>query len=254
MKIKQRSGIGIVLIILLLILLANIALSANAPEGPTNLTIMNSSRRTPNAAETLEAKAGNVTQLNIYAKTQTNTWQGYYGNVSGNIVLEEAGGSTIYDWESTSPSGQLYATTSNNIDFSDGNIKCYNFSEFGAGYKNLNVYEDSLGLTNMSADGINETFNTTTNYDSFYVSSTQITGPCPTTYLYNATNGSSQNTYQELMLYDVSENEIIYTSIIRQGGILGFDSQYWDFQMIIAENGHLGNDQTTTYYFYVALE
>ena len=118
----------------------------------------------------------------------------------------------------------------------------------------MSYYESSLGMSNTSSDGVNETFNETTDYDAFYVGTTYINEICPTVYLYNSSNTSSTDTYQEVILYDAAANNTVFTSIIKEGGIVGFNNQVWDFQMIVAENGYLGDDQATTYYFYVALE
>jgi hypothetical protein len=235
------------------ILLSSLVMSGPTPEGPTNITVVTSSTKLPSPTQTIEALGGNVSQLSITAYTQTRTWQAYYGNVSGKITLSDSGGFAVYEWDLANPSGQIYASTTQ-ADFSDGNIECYNLSKTGNGYLDLHTYEASLGLNNLSSDGIDETFNETTDYDAFYIGATYINETCPTVYLYNASNASSADTYQEVLLYDNTSNNTVFTSIIKQGGILGFNNQVWDFQMIVAENGRLGDTQTTTYYFYVALE
>ncbi|MBD3164475.1 hypothetical protein GF323_04695 [Candidatus Woesearchaeota archaeon] len=250
-KITKRNKHAVLLFAVLLA--AAFALAASVPEGPEGLSVVNSSRRQLTPASTLDAIAGNVTQLNIYAQTQTLTWQGYYGNVTGTINLGDASGYILYDWETANPSGQVYASTSE-LSFSSGNIECYNFSKREDNYLNLTDYEASLGLSPGSADGINETFNETTLYDPFYVGANYINKTCPVVYLYNSSNASSAGTYQEVMLYEKTANDVIYTSIIRPGGIIGFNNLPWDFQMIVAEDGHSGNTAPTTYYFYVALQ
>ncbi len=247
---RQKRAIAFLTIT---VLLALIAFSANQPEGPKNLTIVNASTRAVQPSQTVAASAGNVSQINIYAYTTTKTWQGYYGNVTGKILLGDASGKVIYDWNTANPAGQIYASTSQ-ASFADGNIFCYNFTKFEGSYLNLSAYEASLGLSNSSADGVNETFNVSMNYDAFYISTTYINASCPVSYLYNASNQSNRNTYQELLLYDNTSNAVVFASIIRPGGIIGFDGNICDFQMIVAENGHLADEQTTTYYFYVALE
>ncbi len=223
------------------------------PEGPTDLNVINSSRRTPEQSKTLDAIAGNVSQIDIFVTTQTRTWQGYYGNVTGRFVLGDSQGNTIYDWDTVDPSGQIFASTSE-LSFQGDNIGCYNFSKYEYNYLNITALEASFGIRPDSPDGINETFNDTTAYEPFYVGTRYIDDICPVAYLYNSTNESSESTYQELLLYDNTANDVIFTSIIRPGGILGFDSRVWDFQMILADDGHGGDTDTTTYYFYIALQ
>lgn len=251
---NKKHRMGLVSVFLMVVTLFSFSIIAGTdPEPPTNITIVTSSTRTPNQAQNISAIAGNVTQINIYAYTQTRTWQGYYGNITGTITLDDSQGHTVYDWETTNPSGQIYASTTQ-VNFAAGNVECYNFSRTGSGYLNLSAYESSLGLTPTSADGINETFNETNNFDSFYVGVTYINRTCPVVYLYNASNQSSPNTYQEVLLYDLAANNTVFTSIIRPGGILGFNNEMWDFQMIVAEKGHGGDTQTTPYFFYISLE
>ncbi|MBR9699508.1 hypothetical protein GOV09_03580 [Candidatus Woesearchaeota archaeon] len=252
MKKKMINRLGIILLILLIIQSLS-ALSVNLPEGAKNLTIVDSTRRPSTASDTLSAIAGNVSQLNIYAWTTTKTWQGYYGNVTGKIQLGDSSGYTLYDWQTSNPSGQIYASTSE-VDFSDGNIECYNFTRTGGLYLDISAYESSLDIPATASDGINETFNLTADYDDFYIGTTRINQTCPTAYLYNSSNQSSKDTYQELILYDLTANIPIYTSIIQPDGIVGFDGNIWNFQMIVAENGRLGDDTPTDYFFYVQLE
>jgi hypothetical protein len=251
-KINKKDMFGMFLIVAIL-LSVSFAISGPTPESPLNISEEDTSSRQPNAAQTLTALGGNLTQLNIGTITQTISWQGYYGNVTGTIMLGDASGNTIYNWEAANPSGQIYASTSQ-VSFADGNIECYNFSKSGGDYVDLDAYESSLNMDANSADGINETFNETTSYDAFYIGATYINSTCPTVYLFNSTNVSTTDTYQEVMLYDLTANDVIYTSIIKPGGIKGFNNLDWDFQMIVAEDGHIGDTTPTTYYFYVALE
>jgi len=246
--IGLRKALALIAIVALLPLIA-----ISAPEGPTNLTIINTTTRPLLPSQTVQAQAGNVSQLNIFAYTTTRTWQGYYGNVTGQILLGDAGGNVIYNWEAANPSGQIYASTSQ-VSFDESNIFCYNFTKFEGSYLNISAYEESLGLSDTSADGVNETFNMSLEYDPFYIGVKYINVTCPVTYLLNASNQSSRNTYQELMLYDNSSSNVVFASIIRPHGISGFDGNIWDFQMIVTENGHLADTQATTYYFYISLE
>jgi hypothetical protein len=201
---------------------------------------------------------GNVTQLSIIGNTVTQTWQAYYGNVSGTITLDDALNNTIYNWAVASPEGEIYASEST-IDFTFGNVACYDFNMSEVGQSDFNTlaeYEALLGLATDDVDGIDETFTEGTNYDSFYVGSRFIDNSsvtCPTTQMYDQNEQQDQSKFQEILLYDNTSDRLVYTAIIEKDQ-LGFDGSAWDFEMIVGENGHDGDTTATTYYFYVELE
>jgi len=252
------THLSLIALIVLLALPALAQVIPTEPEGPTTLDIINSTRRIPAGAAAIPALAGNVTQLSISANTVTQTWQAYYGNITGTITLDDASNNTIYNWQLASPEGEIYASEAA-IDFSYGNIACYdfNYSQVGdSSYEILSEYEGLLGLETDDADGIDETFRESRVYDSFYVGSRHIDNTsvtCPTTQMYVQDDQQDQGLFQELLLYDNSSDKLVYTAIIEQD-VLGFDDRYWDFEMIVGENGHAGDTTTTTYYFYVELE
>jgi hypothetical protein len=222
------------------------------PEGVLEMNKLFSTRRSPALPENSQAVAGNVTALNIFGKTVTQTWQGYAGNISGNITLEDSSGNVLYNWAVSNPSGEIYAST-DEINFADGNIGCYNFTRSGSGYLDIAFYENSLGLMSNDVDGIDETFTPGLSYDSFYAGTNYIDDICPETQLYNST-GNKNSAFQEVILYDYDSNNTVFTSIINDAATSGFNNQHWNFQMIVPENGHDGNTESTTYYFYVELE
>jgi len=257
MKIQNAIRMLNVLVMLALVMMpiAYAQLIPTQPEGPTTLDVVETSRRTPSAAATLEALAGNVTQISIIGNTVTQTWQAYYGNISGTITLDDAMNNTIYNWQLASPEGEIYSSESP-IDFTYGNIFCYDFNMTDTGYSAFNTlaeYELLLGLESDDADGIDETFGESTSYDPFYVASRYINTTCPTTQMYDQNEAKDPNKFQELLLYDNTSNKMVYTSLINNNA-LGFNNQYWDFEMIVGEDGHYGDTTTTTYYFYVELE
>jgi hypothetical protein len=262
MKIDGRFWIVYVFVyVFILALLACGALAQvlpTEPEGPTTLDVVDTSRRSAAGSATVQALAGNVTQLSIVGNTVTQTWQAYYGNVSGTITLDDANNNTIYDWALADPEGEIYASESS-IDFTYDNIFCYDFNMTDIGQSDFNTlaeYETILGLQSDDADGIDETFTESMNYDSFYVGSRHIDNTsvtCPTTQMYDQNEQQDASKFQELLLYDNTSNKMVYTAILEQDA-LGFQSQSWDFEMIVGENGHAGDTTTTTYYFYVELE
>lgn len=251
-----RRGYPVLLVLLIVVFTSSVFAQVlpTQPEGP-NIQVVDSSRRTAVGGSTISALAGNVTQLSIVGNTVTQTWQAYYGNVSGTITLDNAYNHTIYDWDLADPEGEIYASESP-IDFTHGSVGCYDFNLSDSVYSphlTLLELETSLGLAGDDADGVDETFTEGIGYDSFYVGSYQINGVCPTTQMYDQNEQQDADKFQEVLLYDNTSNKIVYTAIIEQDQ-LGFDGNAWDFAMIVGENGHDGDTTTTNYYFYVELE
>lgn len=250
---KQNKKARKILLAIALILIMNSLIILALPEGPTFLNVTNSTTRSPTSASTVSAIGGNVSILSITGTTVTQSWQGYVGNISGTITLDDSAGFTLFNWSLTNPEGEVYASVST-VDFSSGNVECYNFTNNTAGYYNLTAFETSLGLVSDDADGVNETFTEGSTHDTFFAGTNQISGICPETQLFN--ESGEQNTYQfqEVLLYEKTQKKVIYTAIIEGDPVLGYDSKYWDFQMLVGEDGHDGDTAVTTYYFYVELE
>src|SRR3989339_761148 len=93
------------------ILLLGAGIAAATPIGPSSLQVLNSSSRTlpPTSNSSIDARGGNVTQVNIDALSITKTWQGYYGNITGNIHLDDAANQSFYIWGNGTLTGEVYA-------------------------------------------------------------------------------------------------------------------------------------------------
>jgi hypothetical protein len=164
----------------------------------------------------------------------------------------------MYDWSLASPEGEIYASTST-VTWTSGNVKCYdlNLSEVGySAHYVLTELESGLGLATADIDGVDETFPEVApgGYDFFYAGEYLVNSTCPSTQTYNGSETKDTNSFQEVLLYDNTSNAIVYTAIIEETEPVGFNDQYWDFQMLVGEDGHAGDTSTTTYYFYVELE
>ena len=241
---------SIIWVVLLLVLVIGVAA---APTGPDNLDVTSSSRRTLTATATAPAQAGNVSELKINTTTVTQGWQGYYGNITGTIVLDDASNNSMYTWDLADPEGEIYATRDNDgINWASGNIICANISHIESEESTLN-FNKGVG---QDVDGINETFKEIT-HPAFNVSNTGfISNQCNfsvSTYVDDAVDASRK--FNETLLYSKSDGYLIYTAFIVQGGADGFKTgtTKYDFQMLVAEDGHQGDTSTTDYYFYVEI-
>ena len=237
------KGRGVLIGVITLLLLIGFGVSGVKAE-PSGATVdqVSSSRGAAASPGQLEVQAGNVTELNISGTSITQSWAGFYGNVTGTIVLEDASGNTFYDWSAASPQGEVYASRVNSITWS--NVRCANSTEISDENTNLNM--------GTAADNITNTFSSQS-HPQFYVGSVSISAnTCKSTNPY--VNSASQTTdFYNVLLSDGSGN-IIYTSIL-DPDTTGFNGNNYDFELLVGEDGHgAAAGTTTTYYFWVELE
>jgi hypothetical protein len=214
-----------------------------------------------------EAFAGNITELNISGRSQTKHWQGYYGEITGTIVLDDAQNWTMYDWPSPEPKGEVYATVNYTVDWQS--ISCFNYTA-GAGTEdtplgNLSYWEVFYNFTYNDVDGIDETFNLT-NHIIFDVGDVTInSGTCHNTYTHVSDN-FQEDKFVEVLLQD-NLGTLVFSTIIENDDnanntdVIGYNDVTHDFQMLVAEDGtsRTGpggsrNLDTTTYYFFLDLQ
>jgi len=220
------------------------------PYGPNEITRVEDERGNLSniGAVEISAQGGNVTQLEINATSLTNRWQGYYGNISGQITLDDAQGNTFYDWSSGpnfAPVGNVYAANQSVTDWTD--VICLNLTADNVATEGINntILEAMYGMESTDGDGVDETFSGT---EDIVVGATTLTD-CPSTNIY--TNSSSlAGVWNETLLTENQTNAVIFATEIEQD-TFGFDNRTWDFQMMVGENGDVSTP--TTYYFYVEL-
>ena len=247
--------------------------SAVEPYG-ANYTTIDSERAPADNASSHEAIAGNVTELDISGFTTTQSWQGYFGNVSGVVQLADSDDYVMYNWTLSSPEGEVYAARNSSITWT--NIQCFNFTAAGnysddTGQRgNTSLY--GMNLTQLEAeyniswddvDGVNETFSLAGTHESgaglshdlFYTNNLDFTpGECLSTHIFNGTEVPQDSTFQEVLLYDPDTRTVVFTSILDEADTVGFDQKYHDFEMLVLEEGKGTDIDTTTYWFYVELE
>lgn len=259
--------------ICLTVFLLALSLVSAAPSGGV-LTPLSNSTAPADPAGSHAAIAGNVTEMNIYGYTTTAAWQGYYGNVTGVIQLTDGSDNAMFNWTLANPRGEVYASTTNSITWSA--IQCFNFTATGADAAScstssaggtcgtgmsLTQLETLYNIGSTDVDGVNETFSLAGthehgggfNHSSFHTNNLLFhAGECPSTHLYSA-SGINDAYFEEVLLYDPVANVPVFTALIEESSILGFDGKDRDFQMLVLEDGHGTNTATTTYYFYVEL-
>ena len=276
MKIKKigdkkmmKKSKYILLGILSLVFLSTLFFSFVNAVTPTGGSVTPGSPQTAPAdtAGNNSAFAGNTTFLGVTAYSTTQTWQGYFGNVSGTIQLADASDNVIYNWTLAEPEGEVYASTNSSITW--GNIQCFNFTANGTGGlgtagstnlggTNLTVLESRFNIASDDVDGVNETFNYTVGsdtHDQFFTANLQFSaGECLHTRTYNSAGTAASNQFEEVLLYEPVTSSVLFASLLEEGTLNGFNSQDNDFQMIVPEDGHATDTSATSYYFFVELE
>jgi hypothetical protein len=251
-----------VLILGLFVLIACFSLViAAGPSGGT-LTPQSNGTFQPDSPSALSAFAGNLTDVNIYGESSTQTWQGYYGNVTGYIQLADNNNKTFYNWSLASPSGEIYASNDSSVIWT--NIACLNFTANGTlcaediDYKgatsrcgiNISLLNRDYNVASTDADGINQTFNRR-DHASFITNSLSFTtGECSNSKMLNSTG---DNSFDEVLLYSPDSKAVIYTALLKNNED-GFDAKTHDFEMLVLEDGHSGNVALINYYFYVEIQ
>lgn len=237
------SVIFLSIFIALVVLLQMMDVSAADPQGPDVLNVSSNETKGTVGAQMWNISGGYITSANLSATVQDTRWKAFIGQVTGLFTLDDASGSTIFDWELTSITGRVYATR-NDSSITWANINC----------SNLSFLEDenyNMNHTNAN-DNITSTFNLSegATHSTFYVGSKLIgANSCPTlnTYVDNATQ---DNRFEEMALDDGTS--VVYATIMEEDQT-GYNSQNFDFQMIVPENGAPSFAGATAYYIYIEI-
>lgn len=237
-------------------LLVMVALSAAAYAAPANATDISrgiSERASSGGAgDTEPAEAGNTTALTILATDTSRRWQGFYGNVTGNITLADSSSNALYNWVNINPAGEVYAANDSSVNWPK--IFCVNFSANVADETlNKDTLNSYIGYTSdedkARQDSVNSTFNQTFT-GSLAVGSRTLTGAdnCSMATL-NTGTGYQDVLFRELLLTD--NQSVVFASIL-ENNANGFKSHPTDFEMIVGVNGTVLYTPRN-YYFYVEL-
>jgi len=218
-----------------------LGLACALPTGPNTIDFDSNETWTGNTAgEMVNISGGYLAKMEINATVQNRNWKAMLGQVNGKFVLNDAGGSTIYDWNLASISGQVYASRANNVDWTNAGFGCAS----GA-----NIAAEDTALEHTGGDNIAATFSGT-NLETYSVAGNSIgVGACSAINTY-VNNASQTNSFEEIVLWD-SSNAIFATEI--HDDVAGYDGADYDFQILVPQNGNEAVTANTAYYLYVEL-
>jgi len=216
---------------------------AATPVGFTNFDVISNTTRTSSGVTMVNISGGYIAKLNVSAYIQNLKWKAFVGWVTGKFSLDDSSGSTIYDWALTVANSRIYATRASSA-ISWAGIRCANTT-------NLEAENLAMNQTN-SKDNITATFSNV-NHTAFSVAGVSfVQNACNhtvNTYIDNATQ-SGTSYFEEVALTDITN--IVYATIL-ESGQKGYNSQNYDFQMIVPENGLPTFTGATAYYMYIEI-
>jgi len=180
----------------------------------------------------LTAEGGNVTEISVTSDIQTTTWQGFYGTISGELVLDDAAENTFYDWTLLESTGEVLATRDVVSDWTT--INCTNQTQ-------IYIEEVSLGIANSSADSINRTYMNDT-HPNFIIGTRTMSG-CRSTLTDSETE--SQSVFWNVLL-NADSDTVVYASIIDDSTV-GWNGTEYDFQLLVPANKTTGQANYNIY-------
>lgn len=232
-----------------------------------NVTNISSGHQNATPPGNVDAFAGNITHIAVPEGTGiTQAWAGYYGNVTGTIMLADSSDNVMYNWSLSSPEGEVFASTNNSIVWN--HVQCFNFTasgtytdESGNGGStnlygtNLTILEAQYNIRPADLDGVDETFllSGMGTHNTFYVNANEfIEGECQNTRIADSSGFGKDDHFEEVLMYEPTTYSVIFAALLNEN-VLGFDNREHDFEMIVLEDGHLTDTETTTYYFYAVI-
>lgn len=175
---------------------------------------------TETTGNTVTAEGGNVSNLNIYSNMSTYRWQGYVGNVSGDLSLGRDN-NTLYHFGSAEID-TVFATTSS--DYAWATLEASTAAEV----------DTQWGFS----DGADQAVDA-------YTDSNDIEGiTVPTVTLEGA---------HVCGLFDdgsvAAKTNFAFGANVTEGGMAGFDGDFYEYEVMVPTPAQ----STETYYFYVSL-
>lgn len=237
--------IGIAVIVVALVA-AMVPMVSAVPDGATG-TAGTAVTKAAVTATTDDAKGGNITEFDLSVLQQTNKWQGYYGNTTGEVTLDDATGNTMYDWAISAPAGEVYATTLGTLP------SWYTFDDTAATLGTVNA---AYNFESDASDNADDTFSVTNNTAFDLAGNTIAADFAPNVLTYGAVEGTGA--WETAILYDgdgTATTDFLFVGIIAvdQPSFLSQDgTDTCDYQMIIPEDP-TDEGIATTYSFYMEL-
>ena len=199
-----------------------------------NWTIISSDHYTPNSTTNVTTVGGNVTNMDLNSTSSTTKWAGYWGNVSGSLVLAPNSSSPdLYNWAWSTSNGGVVCAVAAPYGFDWASVQTTTASSV-----------DTVWGFGSASDNATNTLTSTCAID---VGGINITGTAA-----NTTGGTSFNT---CALSDAAspstKGDLAFCVNIAPAGTL-FTGGSGNYQLIVPTNKTIGT--TETYSFWMELD
>ncbi len=216
---------GKLAILMIAVFVLSFSMAVAAPSGASTTTGASTTGSATSSTQ-VSATGGNITYVNVSSNVITGRWAGFYGNVSGNLLLADASANNFYQWTVGSMDGAVvYAA---NTTISDWTLSALD-----------NAHAPSW-VNGSVTDSFTNTFSATEEFNSS--SLTVASTPYVTTYNSTGVAGNLK-TYA---LYATNDDANVWAGkVVDDANAFNGDSV--DYQILLpAQTG-------TTYNFYLEL-
>jgi len=283
-KINQILSLLVVFSLLVIGLVSAVSSEPSAPSGIENNS--NTTTAYPNGS-VLNGTRGYIYNITVTESQPTQKWLGYVGQISGEYALQDATGNALYDWDIATITGELYATKEGGLtggwDFDRrhgggvplwSNLSCAIYDQLQ--HENDLFNHNETWDNSSDEDAYINTFETTTfSNPGFYAGEREVTDTtmfndsnqgvqqCYGINL-NAENADQSSNWTQVVLTDgtgqretsdggaPTRYDIVYAALL-ENETVGFDSNTYDFQILLPQDGREGAQDNVAFYFYVEL-
>ncbi len=190
---------------------------------------------------TQSATGGYIYGINITAEQQTYRWVGFWGNLTGKIVLQDSAENEFYSWNAQVAGSVIYARASSTEP---------DVANLAAG--SASTADTDYGYDATVSDSITNTYTGTADLTTPSRETTVTSVPVVT-----LTYGS--NTWTNYLLADGQDTGTIGAhiwAVVATAAQTGYNNQLANYHLLVPENEEIGDGAgtATTYYFWVDLK
>jgi hypothetical protein len=195
------------------------------------------------------AAGGNITEVNVTVESQTRAWQGFWGDVNGSLVLQDAAAFNFYTWTLFTVTGEVYASRDNAVQFTniapnnncstDNTLTGFNFAD--------SANNTFINNSNVQIQVGFVTINATTSCAVYtYVNSSPQTSFFQTIQLTSLANFVNDSNVSNM----TGGNNTIFATNIENQTLSGYNTDPHGYQLLVPVDRTAG---LNTYFFYAEL-
>jgi hypothetical protein len=216
------------------------SLSPSIAENSTSSTVLPRDGVSSNISS-----GGYITEIDIFPiLNQTQNWQGFYGNVSGEIALKDSNNKMIYNWSINMTNTTIYATTESNfVNWTD--LYNVNLTKLDDLWFDNKVMPDTIAYTYRYQTGTNRTF-VNTSLDAYNLRTTKGFND----YVVQSVSGDAQD-----------RKQVLWGAVV-EDGLTNYMNGTSDYELLVPVRNHnsingntyeAGNVTGEIYYFYMEI-